>query len=236
MLDFNNLPAQDKIYYKDNSVVIYCADCREVLPQFADKSFDLALTDFPYGNNTNYENYEDSESNLQKLVGGVMPELLRLSHRTLVTCGVANISLYPKPTWILSWVTPAGNGSGKWGFCCWQPILAYGADPYLQNGLGRRADTIIKIELSRIDGHPCSKPIDFWQLLMQRGSCLPNDIILDTFGGSGTTAIAARKLGRKCILIEMSEVYCKIAKDRLNQSVMSFDVETPEDVKTETML
>jgi len=136
MLDFNNLPAQDKIFYRDDSVVIYCADCREIMPQFADKDFNLVLTDFPYGNETDYQNYEDTEANLKQLVNDVMPEVLRIGERSLITCGVANIQLYPKPQWILSWVTPAGNGSGKWGFCCWQPILAYGADPYLQNGLG----------------------------------------------------------------------------------------------------
>ncbi len=39
MLDFNNLPAKDKIYYQDESAVIYCADNREILPLFPDKAF-----------------------------------------------------------------------------------------------------------------------------------------------------------------------------------------------------
>jgi len=38
-----------KPYYDEDGIVIYNADCREVLGQFADKSFDLVLTDPPYG-------------------------------------------------------------------------------------------------------------------------------------------------------------------------------------------
>jgi len=49
MIDFNNLPAQDKLYYSEDGIAIYCADCREILPLFPDKSFDLVLTDPPYG-------------------------------------------------------------------------------------------------------------------------------------------------------------------------------------------
>ena len=44
------------------------------------------------------------------------------------------------------------------------------------------------------------------------------DIVLDPFGGSGTTAKIARKLNRQWILIEAVEEYCKIAEERLGGS------------------
>lgn len=43
------------------------------------------------------------------------------------------------------------------------------------------------------------------------------DIVLDLFGGSGTTAKIAKKLGRNWIYIEKVNKYCKIANVRLNQ-------------------
>ena len=46
MIDFKDLP-QDKIYFRDDDVVIYCADCREILPKLP--KVDLVLTDPPYG-------------------------------------------------------------------------------------------------------------------------------------------------------------------------------------------
>jgi len=54
MIDLTNLPAQDKIYYQDDAVVIYCADNRDILPLFPDKSFDLVLTDPPYNGGLDY--------------------------------------------------------------------------------------------------------------------------------------------------------------------------------------
>ena len=53
----------------------------------------------------------------------------------------------------------------------------------------------------------------------------PNDVILDPFLGSGTTAYCAKKLGRKCIGIEIEEKYCEIVVKRLSQSVMSLNID-----------
>jgi DNA modification methylase len=48
--------------------------------------------------------------------------------------------------------------------------------------------------------------------------------VLDPFGGSGTTALVARKHGRRSILIELSEPYCELAARRLSQlSLLSGD-------------
>lgn len=45
----------------------------------------------------------------------------------------------------------------------------------------------------------------------------PGDIVLDPFGGSGTTAKESVKLNRKWIYIEKVEKYCKIAQERINE-------------------
>ena len=62
--------------------------------------------------------------------------------------------------------------------------------------------------------HPTVKPIALMSKFIKWHSTL-NDTILDPFLGSGTTAVAAKMLGRRYIGIEISEEYCEIAKKRL---------------------
>jgi DNA modification methylase len=41
-----------------------------------------------------------------------------------------------------------------------------------------------------------------------------NDLIVEPFGGSGSTLIAAEKMSRRCYLMEKSPVYCEVIKHR----------------------
>ncbi len=49
-----------------------------------------------------------------------------------------------------------------------------------------------------------------------------NDVVLDPFSGSGTTAAVCKRLSRKYIAIDQSETYCKIARERLSQESLNF--------------
>jgi DNA modification methylase len=62
--------------------------------------------------------------------------------------------------------------------------------------------------------HPCPRKLAHVEWLVRWWS-EPQDIILDPFCGSGTTCVAAKKLGRKYIGIDISEEYCRIARERL---------------------
>ncbi|HRN70789.1 MAG TPA: site-specific DNA-methyltransferase [Candidatus Woesebacteria bacterium] len=62
--------------------------------------------------------------------------------------------------------------------------------------------------------HPAPYPVELMERII--GSTTA-EIILDPFMGSGTTAIAAKKLGRKYIGIDVSPEYCKMAEDRIKK-------------------
>jgi DNA modification methylase len=202
------------------TVELILGDCLEVMKGMPDKSVDAVITDPPYGNNTDYSTYHDSRENLVALVEAFIPEALRIAKSVFVTSGVANMWLYPEPTWTLSWVNPAGIGSSSWGFTCWQPILAYGKDPFLQDGKGRRPDTLFQRKTDKDNnGHPCAKPDNVMRWIIYR-TTREGNTILDPFMGSGTTGVACVQTGRNFIGIEIDPDYFKIAERRIKEAQM----------------
>lgn len=66
--------------------------------------------------------------------------------------------------------------------------------------------------------HSTQKPLSLMEYLINTYTN-KNDLILDFTCGSGTTLVAAKKLGRKAIGIELEEKYCEITKNRILQIV-----------------
>lgn len=63
--------------------------------------------------------------------------------------------------------------------------------------------------------HPTIKPLALVKRHLLHAT-QPNDIVLDCFMGSGTTATACKEIGRQFIGFEILERWCKVANDRLN--------------------
>ncbi|MFZ5573853.1 MAG: DNA-methyltransferase, partial [Pseudomonadota bacterium] len=59
------------------------------------------------------------------------------------------------------------------------------------------------------DLHPTMKPVDLVERAI-RNSSRPGDVVLDPFGGSGSTLIAAEKSGRRARLIELDPKYVDV--------------------------
>jgi DNA modification methylase len=59
------------------------------------------------------------------------------------------------------------------------------------------------------DIHPTMKPVELVERCI-RNSSRPGDVVLDSFGGSGTTLIAAHKSGRRARLMELDPKYCDV--------------------------
>lgn len=66
---------------------------------------------------------------------------------------------------------------------------------------------------SRSSEHPTMKPIKLMARLI-RNSSRPGDLVLDTFGGSGSTLIACEQLKRSCCMMELDPRYCDVIVDR----------------------
>jgi site-specific DNA-methyltransferase (adenine-specific) len=208
-----------KPYYQDDSVTIYNGDCREIVPQLG--RFGAVITDWPYGVGVDYGAYDDTDENLDNLIDSAFGMLLDCSSRMCFTCGVVNQWRFKRPDWALCLYSPNSNGSGPWGFTCWQPVLCYGKDPYLQNKKGRRPDSFgYKKMLKKENTHPCPKPLFLWSWVVNRCT-IENETILDPFAGSCTTGRAAKDLGRKAVLIEREERYCEIGARRMQQEVLN---------------
>jgi DNA modification methylase len=63
------------------------------------------------------------------------------------------------------------------------------------------------------DLHPTMKPIALMENALLNSS-QRNEIIIDTFGGSGSTLIACEKTNRKCRMVEIDPLYCQVIIDR----------------------
>ena len=69
---------------------------------------------------------------------------------------------------------------------------------------------------TRRDEHPCQLPVHLLERLLLMSSD-EGDIVLDPFVGTGTTAVAAKKLGRAYIGIDIDANYVEITKEKLRQ-------------------
>jgi DNA modification methylase len=175
---------------------------------------DAIVTDPPYGVGVDYASFEDSRENVAQLIAKITERILSAPCAVL-TPGIPSMWLYPQPVWLLAWIHPAPNGGCPWGFAGVNPILAYGKDPYLAAGLGRRPDSIVAAsDREGVDGHPTPKPIKVWQWLVDRVAPNTGSTILDLFGGSGTTLMACEVLRHNARLIEIEPRYCDVIVTR----------------------
>jgi len=60
------------------------------------------------------------------------------------------------------------------------------------------------------------KPVELVQRAIENSS-KTRDIVLDLFGGSGTTMIAAEKVNRSSVLVELDPIYCDVIVRRWQQ-------------------
>lgn len=97
------------------------------------------------------------------------------------------------------------------------PALNYRPDRYksqLKNPTDVWRISMVSGNFEERTGHPAQYPEKLVERIILAGSD-KNDIILDPFMGSGTSAVVAKKLGRRYLGYEIMPEYCEIAANRL---------------------
>jgi DNA modification methylase len=81
----------------------------------------------------------------------------------------------------------------------------------------RKQTTVIEWDKPQRNGeHPTMKPIGLFAYQIGNSS-KKGDIVIDAFGGSGTTMVACHEIGRKARLVEYDPKYCQVIIDRMRK-------------------
>jgi len=216
--------------------IIYNEDCLEGLKRLPDNSVDLVLTDPPYNaSNSNIKCKKKSYNSINEKwdknfkINNFSLEFYRIlkkSSSLLIFCSHHTIKDFLiefdtkfRLQQIIHWEkSNAFPGLAKVYTYSIQYCLWYiKNNPYKFNKKYAKKD-IIKIPIccghERLN-HPAQKPINLFSKLLKVHSN-ENDVILDPFMGSGTTAIACLELNRKYIGFEIDEEYYKLAQERID--------------------
>lgn len=229
-------------YFEKNGIVLYHADCRDVLPLLAPGSVDAVVTDPPYGievgaafvracgtivsdGNESFNTARDDdwlELAALLLIGGGN---LAYFHGRAAEPTCPLVKTWHKFYWIKPSNPPTPrprftssveecsiaqvDGKRRWFGTGWEQNYWSGLSPN---------------RLNCGNGHPSEKPISLIEILVR---CLSDysETVLDPYMGSGTTGVAAVRLGRKFIGIEINSDYCAIAAKRIEDALSARQLE-----------
>jgi DNA modification methylase len=223
-------------YHQEDAGVIYCADCLDILPKIPDKSIDLVLTDPPYGiceqggkvqmrgliTKPDYDEWDIFDLRwiepISKVLNGNILTFHDQKQSTELWKEYQKYNIKPKRFFFWDKGDSGINPRNNFVNTVESALFGTNKKEYSWNG-GGSYKNIKRINRQPTPCHPTQKPKELILPLINVLSNL-SDLILDPFLGSGTTAVAAKQLGRKFIGIEIEEKYCKIAVQRLAQGVL----------------
>ena len=212
-------------------------DCLELMRRMPDKCVDAVITDPPYFQPA--EHYASRDWTWGRcwgdnsILGSFFGQCLAEHKRTLKEVGsvfyfindqafpilfVAGYGIF-RHIRLLIWDKGEGHyslGSG-YVFRKRHELIAHLHSPSPFYNEGNRYDVIVHRVVPNAErDHPAEKPETIASILLS-ASVPGGGLIFDPFLGSGTTAVAAKKLGRHFIGCEISPDYCRIAERRLQE-------------------
>ena len=197
------------------------ADCLDILRRLPDKCVDLVLTDPPYGigmdgqkqsicKNAKHNRKEHKQKDWDKNIPEkeIFNEMKRVA-KNMIVWGGNYFNEYLEQGhkgWIV-W------DKGQDGLTMSDCEIAY-----TNFDCPTRIIRINRVELLKDNTiHPTQKPLKLFMKCIENYS-KENDLILDCFSGSGTTAIACHNLKRRFICIEKAPEYYRASCERLEQA------------------
>ncbi len=214
---------------------IICGDCIEEMKKIKDNSIDLIITDPPYGilptgklmRNGKKDNYKWDNIKLEEFT----KEWFKILYKKVKNDSFIYIMWSQKhlklgfeifnPDRLIFWrhnnLTNGGNGYYSYDY---DPIFVImKGKPKLIKGKHSCDLEFTKPQSNfKVDKliHPTQKPLKLGEHIINISSN-ENDIIFDPFAGGGTFLVAAKKLNRNFIGIEISKEYCEITNKRLEE-------------------
>lgn len=193
----------------------YNMDCLEFMQTLPDKSVDLVLTDPPYGLDIAKTGSLGNDKFTPKEWDNKIPEdiyfdeIQRVSKNQIIFGGNYFPYLWKEPCkGFIFWnkLNHHNNrADGEMAWTSFNKLAKYYEYMWDGNRYGFKTN-IMGVGMPTIRQHPTEKPIALFEMILKDYSN-ENDIILDCFSGSGTTAIACHNLNRKFICIEKDKEY-----------------------------
>lgn len=211
-------------------------DCFEEIQKIEDKSVTLTLTDIPYGvvnrdsnglRDLDKSKADVAEFDLTKLVD----MLCKKTYGSIyIFCGTEQVSQLRKRMIenglstrliILEKTNPSPmNGQSIWlsgiECCVFGKFKGAVFNEHCKN-------SVLRFPTQKGKIHPTMKPLKLFQYIMSVSSN-ENDVVLDCFAGSMTTAIASINLKRKCICIEKDKTYFESGKQRVENHLINNNI------------
>ncbi len=215
---------------------IYCGDCLEILKDIPNNSIDLLYTDPPYnqsfaGKGSLAKKYDYRKEEIRKISDFKPEEFLEVVKPKLK---IFNAYIWTSKNLLVNYINWAAKNKYNWNLLIWNklnPIPAYN-NTYLpdieycifirETGAHWTKDlgyeTYRKVMSDNVADNNCGHPTQKHTWMVAKAikiSSKENDIILDPFLGSGTTAEVCKELNRNYIGIDISQKYCDIANKRI---------------------
>lgn len=211
-----------KPYYETTRGKLYHADCLDILPLIPDKAVDLVLTDPPYGIGAYASGTMGGGVLAKQSSYAVTFDDTAIPHRDIFNLLTKHQSIIFGGNYFVEYLSNSScwlvwdklNGKNNFADC----ELAWTNFKTAVRKYEWKWQGMLQQDMKNKDErfHPTQKPLGLFKLILQDYS-KENDLILDPFSGSGTTAVACEDLNRRWICIEKEEKYCELSAKRIEQ-------------------